>query len=420
MAIYRVNNKKSRQDQISDLNEMVLENEGNIEEAQFNKYELDDLYSQITVDRKFLRNQTLGGTTSNYTNWSHLRAENGYSIWKLTPTTYTYNANNNLYFDDKVLENRGEASSESSLTFDSVFFQDNDSGGSFTNNTTEAGTEGGTSFLLMNSTTDYLYIGDDNTFSGMSFEWETRGSGLALKVEYYNGAWVQLTVNTNNLDDDTSNFESNGKINWTIPDDWLLSSINTASRYWIRISSTSTPVTVAKPYSIIPYNSVPALLALSSTQIQEEDWAWCTFGSTIYVTIRNEGNSSYEGNYFIKSSSNATNLQNFFVHNHTYTADYEDSSYDPVITVDNTYTVTGNEGIILVNEPVAITITLPTAVGNEGKRITVKRVGSNGNVTLDPESGVNIDGSGTYILSAQWKYVTVISDGHNWLIIANN
>ena len=336
MSVTKINNNLPRQTQINSLSDMVLEVNGKTEVGQFDINELLQIITDLSLDRKYVRNGSLGHTTTNYIDWSHLRAETGYDIWKLSPTSYVYNSVNQLFFDDKLLEARGEAGSESSTAFDSVFTHNLDSGAGFTDNTTEAGTEGGTKFEVMDSTNDYLYIGDDATFSGASFEWQTRGSNYTLVVEYYNGAWITLTANTNTLSDNTSSFESDGRITWTTPSDWSTTTINSTSRYWVRISTSTSPVTTAEAYSIVPYNSVPALLALSNDEILDEDWAWCSYGTTIYVTIRNTSATSTEGNYFINSSSSATNLQNFFVHNHEYTGDYEDSTY-----VAGTYSIDG-------------------------------------------------------------------------------
>lgn len=65
------------------------------------------------------------------------------------------------------------------------------------------------------------------------------------------------------------------------------------------------------------------------------------------------------------------------------------------------------------------TITLPTAVGCTGRVYTIKLTAS-GSGTVATTSSQTIDASTTYSLSAQYKYVTVQSDGANWMIIANN
>lgn len=65
------------------------------------------------------------------------------------------------------------------------------------------------------------------------------------------------------------------------------------------------------------------------------------------------------------------------------------------------------------------TITLPTAAGITGRAYTIKLTAS-GTGTVATTSSQTIDGSTTYSLSAQYKYVTVVSDGANWIITANN
>lgn len=65
------------------------------------------------------------------------------------------------------------------------------------------------------------------------------------------------------------------------------------------------------------------------------------------------------------------------------------------------------------------TITLPTAVGVQGRVYTIKLTAS-GSCTVATTSSQTIDGSTTYSLSAQYKYVQVQSNNANWIIIGNN
>ena len=52
---------------------------------------------------------------------------------------------------------------------------------------------------------------------------------------------------------------------------------------------------------------------------------------------------------------------------------------------------------------------------------TIKKVDATGSaVTVDGNASETIDGATTYPLGAQWKYVTIVSDGTNWVIVANN
>ena len=331
--IYKVNRNLPIADKIKLINDMVLNNEGEIANAKFDENEITNLYTQTAMDRKYLRNVALGNTLTDYTDWTHYIAENGYSIWKLTPDNYAYNAVNNLYVDGAELTNKGEANSLSS-TFDvaKIFLT------TYTDNTTEAGTEGGTAFSLMTALTtawatpeNELYIGLDTTFSGAKFEFSTRGANYTLRIGYYSSesgvGWKELEANADGLVDGTSAFTSDGLISWTIPDDWTTNAIDGDTKYWIRIDTSTTPSVTATCNYLIPGTSVQGLLALSATEIRKADWKWCSYSDDIYVTIRNIGTDAYEGNYFITSASTAANLQNYFVYNHDFTIDHEDSTY---------------------------------------------------------------------------------------------
>jgi hypothetical protein len=82
------------------------------------------------------------------------------------------------------------------------------------------------------------------------------------------------------------------------------------------------------------------------------------------------------------------------------------------------YTLTATDAIVKVTAT-GTTQTLPTAVGCTGRRYILKLTAS-GSCTIATTSGQTIDGASTYSLSAQYKYVEVVSDGSNWNIIANN
>lgn len=331
MTIRKLTDKLTTANKITQLNNMIVELNGYVEQGKFDENEITQIISDLSLDRKFLRNQNIGNTTSTYTNWSHLHAEAGYSIWKYTPTSFTHNTNNKLYMDNEVFEYKGAATSESATSFDLVYLYDGDAASgtiAYTNNSAEAATEAGTEFDLMDTTDDYLYLGEASTFSGIKFEFQTYGSSYTLQLEYWDGStWSALTANTDDLSDDTSNFLGNGSISWSVPNDWDTSTVNSQTKYWIRISTTSTPTTTAKAYYIIPTSSVIGLLALSTNNILNENWAWCSYNGNIYATIRNTGNTSYEGDYYINSASSDANKKNFFIYNNPFTADYEDSTY---------------------------------------------------------------------------------------------
>lgn len=324
---YKVNPNTTVTQKLEQLNDMILALAGKIDKAQFDKNEIDALYTDLgsSYQHKYLRNVVLGNTLATYTGFTHIQAESGYSIWKYTPANYSYDILNKLYFDDKALVNEGLATSETATTFDNVFLFE---GSVYTVNTTEAGTEDGTSFDLMNDTSDYLYLGEAATFGGVKFEFSVRGANYTLVGEYWNGAsWVELDLSGRAYEDDTSNFESDGKITFSVPDDWATVAVDGVTKYWIRFSTTTMPVTVAEAYYIIPSDSVIGLLAMSSEEFLNEEWKFCSYNGSIYVTIRNIGNSAYEGSYYIRSASSTANKQAFWIDNHSYTADFKDATY---------------------------------------------------------------------------------------------
>ena len=78
------------------------------------------------------------------------------------------------------------------------------------------------------------------------------------------------------------------------------------------------------------------------------------------------------------------------------------------------------EVVYLVNNSsTAVELDLPTASGNEGKKIHIKRNGT-ATVTIDPNGTEQIDngGAGSAItLDVQFEAVSLISNGANWFII---
>lgn len=66
----------------------------------------------------------------------------------------------------------------------------------------------------------------------------------------------------------------------------------------------------------------------------------------------------------------------------------------------------------------AVTITLPTAVGNN-QRVTVVKTDSSANaVTIDPNGAETIGGETTLLLYKQRDFLTIFSDNSNWQVIA--
>jgi len=86
----------------------------------------------------------------------------------------------------------------------------------------------------------------------------------------------------------------------------------------------------------------------------------------------------------------------------TKTADYTATSVDYVIIADGTSNT--------------VTITLPTALGIDGRRYQIKCIDATFAVDVDGNGTETIDGALTQAL-AQWDSLTIASDGLNWVII---
>jgi hypothetical protein len=86
------------------------------------------------------------------------------------------------------------------------------------------------------------------------------------------------------------------------------------------------------------------------------------------------------------------------------------------------YTLTDTDCIVACDASAgAFTISLPSAVGIAGRMYTIKKVdGSPNPVTIVPHGTQTIDGASSYVLSFQGQYVTIVSDGSHWLVIADN
>jgi hypothetical protein len=91
-----------------------------------------------------------------------------------------------------------------------------------------------------------------------------------------------------------------------------------------------------------------------------------------------------------------------------------------VATKNSNYTLTTADEVILADASSSITtltITLPTAVGNQNMYDLKKIDSSNKTVTVATTSSQTIDGSSSTVLKVQYASISVVSDGSNWYII---
>jgi hypothetical protein len=69
----------------------------------------------------------------------------------------------------------------------------------------------------------------------------------------------------------------------------------------------------------------------------------------------------------------------------------------------------------------SIDVYLPLAAGHSGRTYTIKKTDSSANVvSLHTGASEMIDGSSTVSINTRNQYLTIITDGSNWFIVANN
>lgn len=87
-----------------------------------------------------------------------------------------------------------------------------------------------------------------------------------------------------------------------------------------------------------------------------------------------------------------------------------------LISIINTNTNATFDTLYLANtNSSSITVTLPSAVGNSGKEISIKNIGLN-NVIVNTTSSQLIDENLTLILKYKNSFITFVSNGTNYIL----
>lgn len=116
------------------------------------------------------------------------------------------------------------------------------SGASFLDHTAEARSQGGAGFALFQGPTvdvDEAYVGISSTFGRAKLTFATPGvqnAAVTLAWEYWNGsAWAALS----GVVDGTAGLTQDGVVTWTIPGDWVATSVNSVSQFYVRVRFTA-------------------------------------------------------------------------------------------------------------------------------------------------------------------------------------
>lgn len=331
MVITKISGGLPLNEQIRQLNNQTFALAGMIDDNNFMQSQIDNIHTKTGIEQKYTLDQYFFTDVDVFATLTPVITQSGYSVWRVEPDNYAYAIENQLFMDDKLLVNKGAALSESSTAFDYVYLHDaiDDVYTDITAETIDDGDNN--TYPLMNDTTTWLYMGLDAKFNGATFKFKNKASGFAIQTQYWNGtAWIDLDSVLNDYTDNTNNMSVDGNFMWTAPGDWAANAVNAQTKYWIRMRTAMLESTYVFPevYYIIPANSVKSILTLTNQDVLNERWAWCSYNGSIYLTVRNSGNTNYEGNYYISSSASYTSLINFFVYNHTFKLNHLKADYN--------------------------------------------------------------------------------------------
>lgn len=127
-----------------------------------------------------------------------------------------------------------------SLTFGAIGMKDfsqmwMDNAGAFTDETTDINDVGTADVTITNANGNAWYFGYDYSFNHMVLQISTAQSGGTIVWEYYDGStWSTLTV--------SGVLTSTGwaRLTWTTPSDWVSTSVNSVSKFYVRMRISAT------------------------------------------------------------------------------------------------------------------------------------------------------------------------------------
>lgn len=160
-----------------------------------------------------------------------------------------------------------------------------DTGSSYTDNTDEANTPGGTAFNVLNATpasNDAIYFGLANKFHGLTVRLFTAGvdgGSLAITWEYYDGSsWTSFTPTAETTGADS--FTADGRITWSSLSSWTETTVNgSSSLFFVRARLTAGSYSTAPKANHIS----PDPDSIISREVPLYSIRWDTFGRVVFL-----------------------------------------------------------------------------------------------------------------------------------------
>ena len=176
------------------------------------------------------------GATATSSALVHLAGTTGENSWINTGNFGIGTTNPQANLDIQSISNTLLNLKRTNDSFDNVWSY---VGTTWTDLTTSVSTSGSTTGDVLNTYSDYVYIGKSTTFTDIFFDFGTiLSTGTTRTWEYSTGTgtWATLPI----ASDGTIEWSQDGVVNFSSPIDWVTSTVNgVPNNYWIRVSTTT-------------------------------------------------------------------------------------------------------------------------------------------------------------------------------------
>jgi hypothetical protein len=135
---------------------------------------------------------------------------------------------------------------------------------------------------VLNVVGDYVYVGKEDQFNEMYFDFQTiMSAGTNRTFEYWNGsAWTALTVT-----DGTNNWQNDGSVTFTPPGNWATTTVNLVTDlYWVRIGTVSGTFTVEPTLRLLLPNTTAITKEVLANNEFDGATKWTTTGDWAFST----------------------------------------------------------------------------------------------------------------------------------------
>lgn len=139
------------------------------------------------------------------------------------------------------------------------------------------------------TTSDICYIGCVDTFLGLSIDIGTVNANASTTppdFEYWNGAWTDVGGDSDGTLSGTTTFAVDGLYTWTLPSDWLTTSVNGSTKlYFVRFKPIATLTTGTSFDRLIAINKGTNYVTFPAAMSQELNYDEDLVGGLQFLAV---------------------------------------------------------------------------------------------------------------------------------------